>query len=502
MKDQLKAGILLSYLSTAINMIIQLIYMPVMIRLLGQSEYGLYTLVSGIVSYLSLFNLGFGGAYLRFFSRYKVKQDEQALAELNGMFLAIFCTLSMAAFISGMVLSQFPRQVFGDKLNEQELKKAQILMQILVISICITMINSILDSIIVAHEQFVFQRLLSLIIAILNPFLCLPFLIGGKGSIVLVGVTVSLSAVVFLANIWFCLFRLKVQFSFQHFHFHVLQEIAGFSFFLLLNMVIDQINWNVDKLILSHTKGTNEVAVYGVASQMNSIVMGFSTTISSVFSPRVNRIAAEDKRNCSEEFTNLMIKIGRIQWMVLGLVVSGFVIFGQYFIVNIFAGKEYETAYNASLFLIIPALVPLIQNVGIEIQRALNRHQFRSAIYFVMALINVIVSIPLAQQFGAVGTAMGTALSLVIANGFVMNLFYHKALHLNMIRFWKEIILCSKSLIIPVLTGIGIMLYVEFINIGQYLFFVVVYTVIYCISVYFLACNKEEKHLIHNLRGG
>ena len=51
MKDQLKLGVILSYLSTGLNMLIQLIYTPIMIRLLGQSEYGLYTLVGSVVSY-------------------------------------------------------------------------------------------------------------------------------------------------------------------------------------------------------------------------------------------------------------------------------------------------------------------------------------------------------------------------------------------------------------------------------------------------------------------
>ena len=69
-KKQLKAGIVLSYISTAITIVIQLVYMPIMIRLLGKSEYGLYSLVSSVVSYLSLFSLGFTGAYLRFFARF------------------------------------------------------------------------------------------------------------------------------------------------------------------------------------------------------------------------------------------------------------------------------------------------------------------------------------------------------------------------------------------------------------------------------------------------
>ena len=197
-------------------------------------------------------------------------------------------------------------------------------------------------------------------------------------------------------------------------------------------MVIDQINWNVDKLILSHTEGTNEVAVYGVASQINRLVMTFSITISSVFSPRINRIAAEKGANASWEFTVLMAKIGRVQWMILGLVTMGLIVFGKFFIVNIYAGSEYEDAYLAALFLVIPALVPLIQNAGIEIQRAMNRHQFRSIIYFIMAIVNVVISIPLAARFGSVGAAMGTAISLVLANGIIMNVFYHTTLKKDM----------------------------------------------------------------------
>lgn len=57
--------------------------MPVMIRLLGKSEYGLYSLVSSVVSYLSLFSLGFTGAYLRFFAKFY--SNKEKLASLNGM---------------------------------------------------------------------------------------------------------------------------------------------------------------------------------------------------------------------------------------------------------------------------------------------------------------------------------------------------------------------------------------------------------------------------------
>ena len=148
MKNQLKAGVVLSYISTAASIVIQLVYMPVMIRLLGQSEYGLYSLVSGIVSYLSLFSLGFSGAYMRFFA--KSYGDKEKTASLNGMFLILFSVLATLALICGIVLSFFPKQIFGDKLTVSELSKAKILMLILVINIAISLISGLLDSIISA----------------------------------------------------------------------------------------------------------------------------------------------------------------------------------------------------------------------------------------------------------------------------------------------------------------------------------------------------------------
>lgn len=501
MKNQLKAGVILSYLTTGISIVIQLVYMPVMIRLLGQSEFGLYTLVSGVVSYLSLFSLGFTGAYLRFFARENQKNDREGLAALNGMFITLFLVLASAALVCGLTLSCFPKQVFGSKLSGAELREARILMVILVVNIAMGLVSSIFDSIINAYEQFVFQRIISLLATVVNPLICLPLLLMGYGNVMLVVVATCMTLGRLLVNGWFCLCQLKIPISFHGFQLSLFKEVGVFSFFLLLNMVIDQINWNVDKLILSHTNGTSEVAVYGVASQFNSLFLTFSTAISSVFSPRINRIAAQNGPHSRREFTVLMAKVGRIQWMILGLMAMGFVIFGRFFIVNLYAGEGYANAYGAALFLVLPVLIPLIQNTGVEVQRALNRHQFRSAIYFAMAVVNALVSIPLARRFGCVGSAMGTAISLVLANGLIMNVFYHRALKIDMLYFWKEIGKTLPGFVIPLLTGALIMRYITFTSLTQYLLCVAAFAVVYCLSVYRFSCNREERAQVVSLMG-
>lgn len=494
--NQLKSGVILSYIITGLNMVIQLVYTPVMIQLLGQSEYGLYTLVGSVVSYLSLFSLGFNGAYLRFFARYEEKKDRVGVARLNGMFMTLFVIMGVAAVICGMILSCFTSQLFGSNLTPEELEKAQVLMRFLVINVALTFPVSLMESIVSAYEKFLFQRLLSMAGIVFNPLICLPLLFMGYGSVMLVAVTTAITFLKFGVNLWYCLKKLKVEFDFSHFDGGLLKEIGGFSFFIFLNMIIDQVNWSVDKFILGRIAGTTPVAVYGVGAQINSLYVLFSTSISSVFAPRVNRIAATGSKTMYQELTQLFIKVGRIQGLILFMVVSGFIVFGKYFITDIYTTEEYAEAYPVALFLILPVTIPLIQNIGLEVQRAVNKHQARSVMCIAMSVINTIISIPLGKAYGAVGCAFGTAISLLLANGLFMNIYYHKAIGINIIAFWKSILSLGKGLIIPAAAGYLIMRYVEFDGIVTFALWVCGYILIYGASMWLFGMNNFEKNLI------
>ena len=499
MKNQLKIGVILSYISTGLNIFIQLFYTPVMIRLLGQSEYGLYTLVSGFVSYLNLFTLGFTGAYLRFFSRQKARNDVNGLAQLNGMFLTLFLLMSAVAFVCGMALAQFPRQIFGSKLTNAELKTAQTLMRILVLNLALSFPAGLLESMVSAHEKFLVQRLVILIITICNPLLALPFLLMGYGSVAVVRVSTVLVLIKLISYGIYCIKFLRIRFIFHNFDFLILQEIAEFSFFLFLNTIVEQINWSVDKFILGRVSGTKAVAIYGVGSQINSLFIVFSATISSVFAPRINRIAAEAKTDMNNQFIALMTRVGRIQYLVLMLFASGFTIFGKYFITNIYSTVEYKDAYGVALLLILPGMISLIQNLGIEIQRAINKHKVSSVIYFGMAIFNVVISIPLAQKFGPIGSALGTAIGLVLTNGIIMNLYYRINIRLNITAFWKSILLLSRGMIIPAILGGAIMKWIRFNNLKIYFLFIILYSLTYLFIMWTLGMNAEEKKAVVRL---
>ncbi|NLC96008.1 MAG: oligosaccharide flippase family protein [Erysipelotrichaceae bacterium] len=494
MKSQLKLGIILSYLTMFAKNAIAILYTPIMLRLLGQSEYGLYQLVYSVVSYLGLLSFGFGSAYVRFYSRYNRLNDGIGLAKLNGLFLIVFCLISIITIACGSLLIYNIEVIFGKSLTEYEISTAKLLMLLMVINLALTFLSSVFDSYVTANEKYFFQRIIQLLETVCNPFLALPLLVMGYKSVSLIIVTTVLTFSKLIINVFYCKNKLHMSFIFKDFDFSLFKEIGTFSFYIFINIIVDQINWSVDKYILGVFGGTVSVAIYSIGGQINTLYMNLSTAVSSVFIPRVNKIIANDYDDNST-LTDIFTKVGRIQFIILSCILSGFIIVGNYFI-SVWAGTEYHTAYYVALLLITPVTIPLIQNLGIEIQRAKNLHKFRSFVYLFIAVSNILISIPLTIKFGEIGAALGTAIALIVGNIIIMNIYYKKVVCLDMEYFWKEISKLLPSILFAFCIGylgklfIGVTNFISFITVG------IIYLISFIILIYKYGFNDYEKELI------
>lgn len=366
-------------------------------------------------------------------------------------------------------------------------------MILMVINLALTFPNSVFDALTSSHERFVFQKTLITLQYLFNPFLTLPLLLMGYGSVMMVLITTLLTLTKLVVNGWYCLVKLKAKFLFKGFKLELLKEMWIFTFFIFINMIVDQINWNLDKFLLGRYAGTTAVAVYGVGGQINAMYKQLSTAVSNVFIPKVNQIVAESNDN--KKLTILFTKVGRIQFIILALILFGFIFFGQPFI-SMWAGEGYEHSYTIALLLMVPVTIPLIQNVGIEIQRAKNMHKARSIVYLFIAVANLFISIPCIKMWGAQGAAIGTAITLFIGNGLFMNWYYQKHIGLDMIYYWKQILRFIPSLIFPTIAGIVIMKFLPIYKIPVFCIATMVFVFAYCISMWFLGLNSEEKDMI------
>lgn len=241
-------------------------------------------------------------------------------------------------------------------------------------------------------------------------------------------------------------------------------------------------------------RGTIAVSVYSVASTLNSLFCNLSTAISGVLLPKMSKMIANNASNT--ELTNEFIKVGRIQYYIIFLISSGLVLVGKEFFV-VWAGADYVDSYYIALLLILPVCVPLIQNLGISIMQAKNMHKFRSVLYVVIALANIAISVPLSKLYGGIGAAIGTAISLIIGNGLIINIYYYKKVKINVLKFWKDIIIMSCKFAIPLILILIFMCIVKLNGGVSIIVYAGIYTILYIIIAYFFVMNQYEKNLLN-----
>ena len=491
--NHLKLGAALSYVIIFLDIIIGIAYVPFLTTMLGQSEYGLYSLVASIISYLTVLDLGFGNAITIYTAKYLAQKDKEQEQKLHGMFFVIYIIIGLIAGVIGLVLKANVNTLFSDTMTGTELQTAKILMSVLTFNLVITFPFSIFSAIITAYEKFVFGKLVNIFRILLTPLIMIPLLLHGYKSVALVCVITGLNITCLLINMFYCLKHLKIRLKFKGFDFKLLSEIFAYSFFIFLNVIIDKINWSVDNFVLATLKGTVQVAIYAVAAQFNNIYLMFSTAIAGVLLPKITKM--EMNKASDEEFTDLFIKVGRIQYLILGLILTGFVIFGKKFICLLY-GAEYITSYYIACILMIPVTLPLLQNVGLSILQAKNKYKYRVLMLFGVAIFNVIISVPLAKMYGGIGSAIGTAISFAIGHILIMNIYYHKEIHINIIKFLKEVLKMS----VPVVLTFGIgMIFYDKINQSTIMAYVIeigLYTIMYCLAMWNFGMNEYEKNFV------
>ena len=167
--NQLKAGAFLSYISIVLHNIIGLLYTPFMLRMLGQSEYGLYSLVESVVAYLTILDLGFGNAIIRYTAKFRAEGKVQEQWEMFGMFFMLYVVIGIVAFAAGLILYFNTDSMFSNTMDEEEMYKINVMMLLMVFNIAFTFPMSIWGAIITAYENFVFQKMVGIVRIILNP---------------------------------------------------------------------------------------------------------------------------------------------------------------------------------------------------------------------------------------------------------------------------------------------------------------------------------------------
>lgn len=494
-KNQLGIGIVLSYINMLVGNLIPLLYTPIMLKLLGQSEYGLYKLSSTVTSYLTLISLGIGSAVVRYLIDAKIHDGEEGERKVFGLFMMIFRVIAIVTLIVGIWLTFNIQIWYGRSLDTDQLFRMRILIFIMVCNTALNFLLSPYISVVNAHEKFIFLQSMSIISTCLAPILNLAMLFLGYASIGMAVSSLLLSIVVNFLYLIYVRKNIKIRPIYKNIGFTLLKDILKFSFWIFIANVVSQLFNATDTAMIGTVPklATEGVAVYNIGATFNSIMFSLTTGISSVMAPKVNGMVLSGKSG--KELTDLSIKVGRLQCYIMMLVITGFIVFGRPFIYY-YAGKGFEESYWIAILMMIPNMIPLAQSVCLSIVVAQNKHQFRSIVYLIIAILNVIGTWFLMKIMGVVGAALMTGIALILGQGFAMNWFYKVKSGIEIERFWIDV---GKTYIIPIIMCIVFCIvskYINFYDLKLFFIGIIIYTFIYSLLLWKFVLNKYEKNLI------
>lgn len=493
--NQRKIGVIISYLILAFNILIGLVYTPFMISKLGDGQYGIYSLANSLISFVTLLDLGFGQTLVRYISRARTTGNIEEEHRLNGFFLKLYLLIAAIALIVGIgIVILYPR-LAAKTLTVEEIRLFRIVFLILLVNVSISFPMSVFSATLNAYEEFFSLKLTNFVMDLFKYFIMILLLVYGYKLVAITIVVLISSLSTRCFYLLYSVKKLGMKFDFSKMETNLTKEILHFSFFIFLNLIIDFLYSNTDKLILGVVAGTVSVSIYTIGIYFSQYFTDLSCAMSGVFLPKIMLLHQNDERN---EISNLFNQVGRLQMILLFLVLGGYICLGREFI-NLWVGSSYKDAYFIGIIIMLPSIVPLTQNIGITIIRVMNIHKYRSYMYIVIAIINVAISIPLAMEYGEIGSATGTSIATFMGQIFFMNWFYASKVQIDIREYWNNYVrfLLMTVLVLSVVSGVKVFIPVN--SWSSFLLLVLLFLVIYIVIYWLTVANKYEKELLLNI---
>lgn len=496
MQNERKQGVVLSYIQVILTVVVNIVYVPVLLHYLGQSEYGLYQIVGSFFGYISVFESSMDVGVLRNYCK-ALNTGNDKLAETT-LYTArrIYRWFAVILGFAGILFTFLFQAFYRSSFSLFELREGSAILVILFFNMIVALLGSIYLTIATAFEKFFFLKTLAIIIQVLQPCLVILFVMHIPYAMVITIVIASLNMVSVLVRWWYCKYKLKIKITNHGNNKQIAKEIITLSATLLVASIADQIFWKTDQVILGKIYNTAMVAIYAVGSQIYMIYMQFGTVISGIYFPKLSKLYASE--NGLKKSSDLFIQTGRVVFYIILLILSGFIVFGRNFFL-FWVGRGYDQAYYVAIVVMIPFSIDLAQNLGLSILQLSGQYSFRAKMYFLAAILNILSTIVLSIYMGIVGAALSTSLTMFVTSGLIMNWFYDKKAGLDIKLYWQK---CFPIIITAFcITIIGVVIR-NYMGYTKSLFLliaeIIIYAVVYCLIMYFIIMDQNEKSIVQS----
>lgn len=485
--SQIKSGAIISYLGIIISTVASLLYTPWMKNHIGDANYGLYTLVSSLVS-IFMMDFGLGTSVTRFISKYRAENNEMQINNVMGyiakLYIAIDVVISMVLFMVYLLIDNI---YVGLSIAERDtLKKIFLIFATYsIFAFPFTPLSGVLN----AYEKFIWLKICELFQKLFAIFLTVVALLTNHGVVTLVLMNAMSGVVTILIKLWIISKGKMIRPNLRVSDKVLLQELFGFSIWVTVLAFAQRLIFNIAPSILGVTSSSIEIARFAPASQLEGYFFMFAYAINGLFMPMVARL---DYNMNNRGIENIMIKVGKYQICVLGLLFAGICTVGTEFI-ELWMGSKYRISGICTVLLIAPSIFLYPQQIANTLLSIRNKIKYQAISALIIGVINVGLSFTLTPQLGALGSSISICAAFLI-NLVLLNIVYYKVLHLNLKQFYKVVYAqCIPPILLTIVITQLILRYIIHSGWLCLLVKIVVCTVVYLVLLFMFGFRKEEK---------
>ena len=442
----IKFGVLISYITLIVSIIGNILVTKKVLNYVGVSNYGLFSFVNSITTWLTVISNALGASFIRFATIEKEETggEGQVKTLYNRLFLVI--ALVAVTLAAGLLLGLYLGNVQLFNYSKEESDILYVLFASSIIQVGITIGFSVYTLFINYKKKFIFARALTLVTN-LTLFAGNWLIAYFTRNIIYIGMYAAFQA---LASIVIQIIYVKCVLKETGFtktkivDKTLFRRIAVFSSILLFGAIVSQISNQVDKTILGSMGLANDVAIYQLGQSFSTYVIVLSSSVAAVYIPTVNELVVKRK---DQELNDLFLRVSKFQIIVVTMVVFGFLAAGRDF-TELWVGNEVKEAtvdgakkvYQIAAAWLILLLCSETMNLSIEIQRARNKHLFRCLTFFGLSVGNIGLSLFLIYLFGrdkaVEACLLGSVITSFLSNWVALNIYNAKNMRLPIFRYF------------------------------------------------------------------
>lgn len=493
--SQLKKGIALSYITIFLTNGIGLVLTPFIIRSLGKSEYGLYTMIGALVGYMTVLDFGLNSTIIRFVAKYRAEKDKKGEENFLAHSFLIYGFVALIVVCLGMTLYFNLDTLYSNTLTFDQLKKAKIMFLVLIFNLAISLPGGAFTGICSGYEEFVLPRIANIVRYIFRSLLVVGLLLLGGDAVGIVIVDTIMNILIIAVNMTIAFKKLNVKIKLHQFERSLLKIIARYSIWIFVFAIVHQLRWQAGQLVLGLTFSTSVVAIYAVAITLGNYYGAFSSAIASVFLPRATQMVAANAT--PKELTDMFIKISRVILLVLLYIFGGFILVGKDFI-YFWVGNGFSEVYLYVIIIMFGLTFILSQGFGNNILEAKNKLKFRGYLILTLTISGLVYGSFLAKEFQGFGMIIGTVVFMLLER-VVMTWYYSSKIELQMIRYYKEISLLFIMSALVILISNLISQYLPSYSVKYLIVRVIGYSMLFITTFWFIL-TPSEKLLVNSLK--